>query len=321
MTAAWPRVVSPEPQPGPHRHKWLGAPKGAGFLYVRRELQRDVHLLLISWGYEGDDPSFVSRHEKQGTRDPSAYLTVPAAIAWQDEHEWAAVRDRCHELARRARNELDLESLTPDSDEFFAQMVTLRLPKNAPKGSAKAALRRASNRDPSARTRRRAVHPCVFPGLQRHRRSRATQDRSLRTARSIVEDTSPPRRAFARCGRVRSPPAQSHSSHHDAEGAGLECADSNALGVRVRMLEDVEGLFRGSRNLEAEAGAAVLDRNGQRVCDAAPQERDLDAVRRAVMKLCECRIGHVLTVAVGESSRHRGHRCLWVRSTPVLTGG
>jgi isopenicillin-N epimerase len=114
-------------------HKWLGAPKGAGFLYVRRELQRDVHPLLISWGYEGDDPSFVSRHQKQGTRDPSAYLTVPAAIAWQDEHEWAAVRDRCHELARRARNELDHEPLTPDSNEFFAQLVTLRLPKNAPR--------------------------------------------------------------------------------------------------------------------------------------------------------------------------------------------
>jgi isopenicillin-N epimerase len=114
-------------------HKWLGAPKGAGFLYVRRELQRDVHPLLISWGYEGEDPSFVSRHEKQGTRDPSAYLTVPAAIAWQDEHEWPAVRDRCHDLARRARNELDLEPLTPDSAEFFAQMVTLRLPRNAPR--------------------------------------------------------------------------------------------------------------------------------------------------------------------------------------------
>ena len=114
-------------------HKWLGAPKGAGFLYVRREHQRDVHPLLISWGYEGDDPSFVSRHEKQGTRDPSAYLTVPTAIAWQEEHEWATVRDRCHELARRARNELDLEPLTPDSAEFFGQMVTLRLPKDAPK--------------------------------------------------------------------------------------------------------------------------------------------------------------------------------------------
>jgi isopenicillin-N epimerase len=114
-------------------HKWLCAPKGAGFLYVRRELQRDVHPLLISWGYEGDDPSFVSRHEKQGTRDPSAYLTVPAAIAWQHEQNWDSVRERCHELARRARNELGLEPLTPDSDEFFRQMVTLRLPEGAPK--------------------------------------------------------------------------------------------------------------------------------------------------------------------------------------------
>jgi len=114
-------------------HKWLCAPKGAGFLYVRRDLQNDVHPLLISWGYEGDDPSFVSRHEKQGTRDSSAYLTVPAAIAWQREHSWDVVRDRCHQLARRARNDLGLEPLTPDSAEFFRQMITLRVPDDAPK--------------------------------------------------------------------------------------------------------------------------------------------------------------------------------------------
>jgi isopenicillin-N epimerase len=111
-------------------HKWLGAPKGAGFLYVRPELQRDIHPLVFSWGYDGDDPSFLSRHEKQGTRDPSAYLTVPAAIEWQREHDWAAVRKRCHELARRARNELGLEPVAPDSSEFFRQMVTLRLPSD-----------------------------------------------------------------------------------------------------------------------------------------------------------------------------------------------
>jgi len=113
-------------------HKWLCAPKGAGFLYVRRELQGDVHPLVISWGYEGDDPTFLSRHERQGTRDPSAYLTVPAAIEWQLEHNWDAVRDRCHELARRARNELGLEPIVPDSRELFGQMVTLHLPAGAP---------------------------------------------------------------------------------------------------------------------------------------------------------------------------------------------
>jgi isopenicillin-N epimerase len=114
-------------------HKWLCAPKGAGFLYVRRELQRDVHPLVVSWGYAGDDPSFLERHEKQGTRDPAAYLTVPAAIAWQREHRWAAVRARCHELARRAADELGLEPLVPGTRHgLYGQMVSLRLPDDAP---------------------------------------------------------------------------------------------------------------------------------------------------------------------------------------------
>ena len=51
-------------------HKWLCSPKGAGFLYVRRELQADVHPLVFSWGYDADERTFVGRHEKQGTRDP-----------------------------------------------------------------------------------------------------------------------------------------------------------------------------------------------------------------------------------------------------------
>ena len=114
-------------------HKWLCAPKGAGFLYVRRGLQRDVHPLVFSWGYEGDDPSFVVRHEKQGTRDPSAYLTVPFAIEWQREHGWPDVRVRCHELARRAAAELGLQPLVPGTrHDLFGQMVSLRLPDDAP---------------------------------------------------------------------------------------------------------------------------------------------------------------------------------------------
>lgn len=114
-------------------HKWLCAPKGAGFLYVRRELQRDVHPMLLSWGYEGDDPSFTMRHEKQGTRDPSAYLTVPAAIAWQREYDWDAVRVRCHDLARQAAAELQLLPVVPGRrHDLYGQMVALQLPDDAP---------------------------------------------------------------------------------------------------------------------------------------------------------------------------------------------
>jgi isopenicillin-N epimerase len=114
-------------------HKWLCAPKGAGFLYVRRDLQTDVHPLVFSWGYEGDDPSFLARHEKQGTRDPSAYLTVPYAIEWQRDHRWDDVRARCHGLARRAADELGLEPLVPGTrHDLYGQMVSLRLPDDAP---------------------------------------------------------------------------------------------------------------------------------------------------------------------------------------------
>jgi len=114
-------------------HKWLCAPKGAGFLYVRRELQSDVHPLVFSWGYEGDDPSFIARHEQQGTRDPSAYLTVPDAIEWQREHDWDRVRERCHALARRAAEELGLEPVVPGRRHgLYGQMVSLFLPDDAP---------------------------------------------------------------------------------------------------------------------------------------------------------------------------------------------
>ena len=114
-------------------HKWLCAPKGAGFLYVRRELQPKVHPLMFSWGYEGDDPPFVGRHEKQGTRDPAAYLTVPDAIEWQRSRDWHLVRARCHELARRAAGELGLTPVVPDTrHDRYGQMVALQLPDDAP---------------------------------------------------------------------------------------------------------------------------------------------------------------------------------------------
>jgi isopenicillin-N epimerase len=43
---------------------------------------------------------FVEENEWQGTRDPAAYLSVPAAIQFQAEHDWPRVRAECHELLR-----------------------------------------------------------------------------------------------------------------------------------------------------------------------------------------------------------------------------
>ena len=108
-------------------HKWMCAPKGAGFLYVRRALQDTIAPLVIGWGYK-DGGTFLSRHENQGTRDPAAFLTVPYAIEWLDAHGWDAVRERCRRLAAQTPERVRLERLSTPG----LQMVTLRLPEPVP---------------------------------------------------------------------------------------------------------------------------------------------------------------------------------------------
>jgi isopenicillin-N epimerase len=116
---------------GGNCHKWLCAPKGAGFLWARPEHQRWIEPLVVSWGFEAQQ-LFADRSHWQGTRDPAAFLSVPAALDFLREHGWDAVRDRCHELVREARRALSawsgLEPLTPDSRDWFVQMASLPLP-------------------------------------------------------------------------------------------------------------------------------------------------------------------------------------------------
>ena len=82
-------------------HKWLLTPKGCSFLYVRKELQERFDPLIVSWGYESSHPSdslFLDYHEYQGTRDFSAFLTVPKAIQFRAEHNWAKISESCVKL-------------------------------------------------------------------------------------------------------------------------------------------------------------------------------------------------------------------------------
>ena len=81
-------------------HKWLCAPKGAGFLWARPELQEAIDPLVISWGYH-DDAGFGERHGWQGTRDPAAYLTVPKAIEVHASFDHAAQRALADQAERR----------------------------------------------------------------------------------------------------------------------------------------------------------------------------------------------------------------------------
>jgi isopenicillin-N epimerase len=104
-------------------HKWLCAPKGSAFLYARPEVQESIEPLVISWDWVDGAP-FHDRHRWQGTRDPSALLAVPVAIAFQAEHDWPSVRARCHTLLTRLRDQCSLEPLTDD----YVQMLGFRVP-------------------------------------------------------------------------------------------------------------------------------------------------------------------------------------------------
>ncbi len=116
-------------------HKWLCAPKGAGFLHARPEVQLLLRPLIVSWGWEAERPGpspFIDYFEWTGTPDPSAYLSVPAAIEFQARNNWQAVRAACHSLLLDASVRLaDLSGLppiSPDTAEWWAQMRAIPLP-------------------------------------------------------------------------------------------------------------------------------------------------------------------------------------------------
>jgi isopenicillin-N epimerase len=111
-------------------HKWLCSPKGAGFLYVSPHVQDTVDGTITSWGYE-EPATFISRTQRQGTRDSAAYLAVPDAIAFEREHN---TRERCVELARNARRALcelfGTEPIAPEAQVL--QMASVRIPHEDP---------------------------------------------------------------------------------------------------------------------------------------------------------------------------------------------
>jgi len=116
-------------------HKWMMTPKGSGFLYARPEVQPMLEPLVVSWGYGNEQPRvtcFVDQHQNQGTRDMAAFLAVPSAIQFMEEHDWPAVRQSCHQMVRDARRRIGAlggpEPATPDERRWFSQMASLPLP-------------------------------------------------------------------------------------------------------------------------------------------------------------------------------------------------
>ena len=120
-------------------HKWMMTPKGCSFLYVKRELQDQFDPVIISWGYEAAMPShsrFLDYHQMQGTRDFSAFLTVPRAIEFMKDNNWLQVAASCRELVRnnyrRFCTLLGTSPVCPISDDFLGQMCSIPIHTTQP---------------------------------------------------------------------------------------------------------------------------------------------------------------------------------------------
>lgn len=121
-------------------HKWMMTPKGSTFLYVRKSLQIKIEPLVVSWGYDSDTPSdsqFLDYHQFNGTRDFSAYLTIPKAIEFMQEHNWWEVSDSCKTMVREnALRFCDLTGfapLAPLTEDFFGQLFSIQVSLENPR--------------------------------------------------------------------------------------------------------------------------------------------------------------------------------------------
>jgi len=115
-------------------HKWLSAPFGSGFLYVRGERKSQLNPPILSWGrsLSGRPAHWKDEFHWFGTYQPAAFLSIPAAIEFLERVGLERFREGTHALVRSARErlieELDGEPLTADDIAWCGSMTTVRLP-------------------------------------------------------------------------------------------------------------------------------------------------------------------------------------------------
>lgn len=117
-------------------HKWICAPKGAAFLWVRPDLQDRVRPSVISHGANAPTTKlsrFRLEFDWLGTDDPTPYLCVPTAIRTMESlvpGGWPEILVRNRTMALEARNFLAqaLRASPPAPDSMIGSLAAVPLP-------------------------------------------------------------------------------------------------------------------------------------------------------------------------------------------------
>jgi isopenicillin-N epimerase len=124
-------------------HKWLCAPKGAGFLHVRADRRDRVMPPVVSHGwnrvFRPQATRFQAMFDWPGTQDPSAWLVTADALRVVGDQlpgGWPAVMARNHSVVLRARDLLCavLGISPPAPDEMLGAMAAVPLPDATAEG-------------------------------------------------------------------------------------------------------------------------------------------------------------------------------------------
>jgi len=117
-------------------HKWMCAPKGAGFLYVRADRRDRIRPVVISHGANApltDESRFEAEFGWVGTSDPTPYLCVPETLRFMSQlfpGGWDELRRRNRELLVQARRTLLAvlpgEAIAPE--EMLGSLASVTLP-------------------------------------------------------------------------------------------------------------------------------------------------------------------------------------------------
>ncbi|WP_447635976.1 aminotransferase class V-fold PLP-dependent enzyme [Flavobacterium microcysteis] len=120
-------------------HKWMLAPKGSSFLYVKKEFQDDLDPLVVSWGYGNKtiaETQFLDYHEYQGTRDVSSFLCTPKVVDFLEDNNWNEIAENCRQIVldnyQRFCDLLNATPICPITKEFLGQMASIPVRTDEP---------------------------------------------------------------------------------------------------------------------------------------------------------------------------------------------
>jgi len=113
-------------------HKWMFAPAGSGFLYIREENLDKLWPNTVTGGWDNKELK-AARFQMLGTNNRAIIEGLVAGVRFANQIGPDRIFDRMHQLARMVREQAAktpyLELLTPEDDRMYGSLVTFRFTK------------------------------------------------------------------------------------------------------------------------------------------------------------------------------------------------